>query len=134
MSLKQKWFMALLALALVSCSKKEVVMENGLRMEELVVGIGAVAKTNSILTVDYTGMLEDGTVFDSSKNPGRDPFRFTLGAHQVIAGWDQGLEGMKVGGRRKLTIPPELGYGARDMGIIPPNSTLTFEVELLSVE
>ncbi|MFQ6612265.1 MAG: FKBP-type peptidyl-prolyl cis-trans isomerase [Fidelibacterota bacterium] len=103
-------------------------------MEELVVGIGAVAKTNSILTVDYTGMLEDGTVFDSSKNPGRDPFRFTLGAHQVIAGWDQGLEGMKVGGRRKLTIPPELGYGARDMGIIPPNSTLTFEVELLSVE
>lgn len=126
--------MALLALALVSCSKKEVVMENGLRMEELVVGIGAVAKTNSILTVDYTGMLEDGTVFDSSKNPGRDPFRFTLGAHQVIAGWDQGLEGMKVGGRRKLTIPPELGYGARDMGIIPPNSTLTFEVELLSVE
>lgn len=126
--------MALLALALVSCSKKEVVMENGLRMEELVVGIGAVAKTNSILTVDYTGMLEDGTVFDSSKNPGRDPFRFTLGAHQVIAGWDQGLEGMKVGGKRKLTIPPELGYGARDMGIIPPNSTLTFEVELLSVE
>jgi len=130
--LKWNWFIALLVL--VSCSKKEKVMENGLIVEDLVVGTGAVAQTNSIITVDYTGMLTDGTIFDSSKNPGRDPFRFTLGSQQVIAGWDQGLEGMHVGGKRKLTIPPELGYGARDLGVIPPNSTLIFEVELLSVE
>jgi len=130
--LKWNWFIALLVL--VSCSKKEKVMENGLIVEDLVVGTGAVAQTNSIITVDYTGMLTDGTIFDSSRNPGRDPFRFTLGSQQVIAGWDQGLEGMYVGGKRKLTIPPELGYGARDLGVIPPNSTLIFEVELLSVE
>jgi len=130
--LKWNWFIALLVL--VSCSKKEKVMENGLIVEDLVVGTGAIAQTNSIITVDYTGMLTDGTIFDSSKNPGRDPFRFTLGSQQVIAGWDQGLEGMHVGGKRKLTIPPELGYGARDLGVIPPNSTLIFEVELLSVE
>ncbi len=130
--LKWNWFIALLVL--VSCSKKEKVMENGLIVEDLVVGTGAIAQTNSIITVDYTGMLTDGTIFDSSQNPGRDPFRFTLGAQQVIAGWDQGLEGMHVGGKRKLTIPPELGYGARDLGVIPPNSTLIFEVELLSVE
>lgn len=132
MKLKWNWFIALLVL--VSCSKKEKVMENGLIVEDLVVGTGAIAQTNSIITVDYTGMLTDGTIFDSSKNPGRDPFRFTLGSQQVIAGWDQGLEGMHVGGKRKLTIPPELGYGARDLGVIPPNSTLIFEVELLSVE
>jgi len=131
---KMKWNGFIALLVLVSCSKKEIVMDNGLIVEDLVAGTGAVAQINSIVTVDYTGRLTDGTIFDSSKNPGRDPFRFTLGAQQVIAGWNQGLEGMHVGGKRKLIIPPELGYGARDLGVIPPNSTLIFEVELLSVE
>ena len=73
-------------------------------------------------------------MFDSSLKPGREPFRFTVGAKQVIEGWDQGLMGMKVGEKRKLTIPPKLGYGDKDMGVIPSNSTLIFEVELLEVE
>ena len=84
-------------------------------------------------SVHYTGWLTDGTKFDPSKDRG-DPFRFNLGAGQVIAGWDEGVTGMKVGGTRKLTIPPQLGYGARGAGgVIPPNATLVFEVELLGV-
>ena len=74
------------------------------------------------------------TKFDSSLNPGRTPFRFTVGAGQVIKGWDEGLMGMKVGGKRKLTIPPELGYGSRDNGPIPANSTLIFDIDLLGIE
>ncbi len=109
-------------------------MDNGLVIEILNEGEGVSAEKYSIVTVHYTGMLKNGTVFDSSLKPGRDPFRFTVGAKQVIEGWDQGLLGMKVGGKRKLTIPPELGYGDRDMGVIPSNSTLIFEVELLEVE
>ena len=80
-----------------------------------------------------TGWLRDGTKFDSSLNPGREPFHFTLGAGQVIKGWDEGVAGMKVGGKRKLTIPPIMGYGNRDMRVIPPNATLVFEVELLDI-
>ncbi len=83
---------------------------------------------------NYTGWLEDGTKFDSSLNPGREPLRFTLGAGQMIQGFDQGILGMKVGGKRKLTIPPNLAYGSQDKGIIPPNSTLIFELDLLIVE
>ncbi len=109
-------------------------MENGLVMEDVIIGEGAEAERHSIVSVDYTGSLEDGTIFDSSLNPGRGPYRFTLGARQVILGWDQGLLGMKVGGKRKLTIPPALGYGSRNMGPIPPNSVLIFEVELMGVE
>jgi len=86
------------------------------------------------VTLNYTGKLENGSVFDSSLKPGRDPFRFTLGANQVIEGWDQGILGMKIGEKRRLTIPPGLGYGSRDMGVIPSNSTLIFDVELLVVE
>ena len=109
-------------------------MDNGLVIEILNEGEGVSAEKYSIVTVHYTGRLQDGSVFDSSLNPGRDPFRFTVGAKQVIEGWDQGLMGMRVGEKRKLTIPPELGYGNRDMGVIPSNSTLIFEVELLEVE
>jgi FKBP-type peptidyl-prolyl cis-trans isomerase FkpA len=105
----------------------------GLVYEEVVVGSGGEAVAGNHVTVHYTGWLTDGTKFDSSKDRG-DPFRFSLGAGQVIAGWDQGVAGMKVGGTRKLTIPPQLGYGARGAGgVIPPNATLVFEVELLAV-
>ena len=105
----------------------------GLVYEELTVGTGAEAARGNHVTVHYTGWLTDGTTFDSSKDRS-DPFEFHLGAGQVIAGWDEGVTGMKVGGSRKLTIPPELGYGARGAGgVIPANATLVFEVELLGV-
>jgi FKBP-type peptidyl-prolyl cis-trans isomerase len=115
--------------------KKEVKMKSGLIIVDNVVGEGLEAEKFDILTVNYTGKLEDGTVFDSSKNPGRDPFRFTVGLGQVIRGWDEGFVGMKIGGTRTLTIPPEMGYGVRGAGdAIPPNATLIFEVELLEVD
>lgn len=110
-------------------------MENGLIIEDLVVGDGQDAQDYNKVVVNYTGELEDGTVFDSSLNPGRDPFAFTLGVGSVIKGWDLGVKGMKVGGKRKLTIPPELGYGEQGSGsVIPPGATLIFEVDLLEVE
>lgn len=97
------------------------------------VGTGAEAKAGDTVTVNYVGMLPDGTVFDASAKHGQ-PFSFQLGAHQVIAGWDQGLVGMKVGGKRKLVIPPDLAYGSQGAGgVIPPNATLIFEVELVKV-
>jgi FKBP-type peptidyl-prolyl cis-trans isomerase FkpA len=106
---------------------------SGLVIEDLVVGDGAVASAGQRVTVHYTGWLTDGKKFDSSKDR-RDPFVFPLGGGQVIKGWDEGVAGMKVGGKRKLTIPPSLGYGARGAGgVIPPNATLLFEVELLNV-
>jgi FKBP-type peptidyl-prolyl cis-trans isomerase len=115
--------------------KKEGKMVNGMLIVDNVVGEGLEAEKFDILTVHYTGKLEDGTVFDSSKNPGRDPFPVTIGIGQVIKGWDEGIVGMKVGGTRTLTIPPEMGYGARGAGnVIPPNATLIFEVELLEVD
>jgi FKBP-type peptidyl-prolyl cis-trans isomerase FkpA len=106
---------------------------SGLIIEELAIGDGSEAAAGQSVTVHYTGWLTDGTKFDSSKDR-NDPFEFPLGARHVIAGWDEGVQGMKVGGRRKLTIPPSLGYGARGAGrVIPPNATLVFEVELLAV-
>ena len=110
-------------------------MGNELIIEDLVVGEGAEAQDYNKVVVNYTGSLEDGTVFDSSLNPGREPFTFTLGVGSVIKGWDLGVKGMKVGGKRKLTIPPELGYGDQGAGgLIPPGATLIFEVDLLEVE
>lgn len=107
--------------------------QSGLQIEDVVVGTGAEAQTGNKVSVHYTGWLTDGTKFDSSKDRGQ-PFDFSLGQGQVIQGWDQGVVGMKVGGTRKLTIPPDLGYGARGAGgVIPPNATLVFEVELLDV-
>jgi FKBP-type peptidyl-prolyl cis-trans isomerase FkpA len=106
---------------------------SGLTIEEMTVGTGAAAATGQSVTVHYTGWLTNGTKFDSSKDR-NDPFVFPLGAGRVIKGWDEGVQGMKVGGKRKLTIPPALGYGARGAGgVIPPNATLVFEVELLGV-
>lgn len=109
----------------------------GLQYEDTVVGSGDVAKAGQRVSVHYTGWLyqngEQGGQFDSSKDRGQ-PFVFPLGAGHVIKGWDEGVQGMAVGGTRRLVIPPELGYGARGAGgVIPPNATLLFEVELLAV-
>ena len=106
---------------------------SGLQYADLVVGKGREAHAGEKATVHYTGTLVDGTKFDSSKDRNQ-PFSFKLGAGRVIKGWDEGVEGMKIGGTRKLVIPPELGYGARGAGsTIPPNATLIFEVELLDL-
>ena len=131
-----RWHIITLAVFLfaVSCSKEKQTMSNGLQIEDIKIGEGSEVEKFDIVTVNYTGTLEDGTKFDSSLNPGRTPFRFTVGAGQVIKGWDEGLMGMKVGGKRKLTIPPELGYGSRDNGPIPANSTLIFDIDLLGIE
>ena len=111
---------------------------NGLVINDTTVGTGTVAAAGDTVTVNYTGTLDDGTVFDSSLKPGRTPFTFTISNGttqlQVIEGWDQGIRGMKVGGTRDLTIPPALGYGSSGAGtVIPPNATLHFTVTLLSV-
>jgi FKBP-type peptidyl-prolyl cis-trans isomerase len=100
---------------------------------DLVVGTGPVAEVGDTVTVHYVGRFTDGTQFDSSYDRG-EPYPFTVGAGQVIAGWDQGVPGMRVGGTRRLTIPPHLAYGDLGRGVIPPDTTLTFDIELLSIE
>ena len=122
---------------LAGCQKNGeiIIMGNGLVIEDLVIGEGSEAQDYNKVVVNYTGTLEDGSIFDSSLKKGRSPFTFTLGVGSVIKGWDLGVEGMKVGGKRKLTSPPELGYGAQGAGsIIPPGAKLVFEIDLLSVE
>jgi len=139
----------LAAVSITSCTKKDstttstmtgttsgatTAVPAGLKIDDIKVGTGAEAVSGKTVTVHYTGTLTDGKKFDSSVDRGQ-PFKFTLGAGQVIQGWDKGFAGMKVGGKRKLTIPPELGYGERGAGgAIPPNATLIFDVELLGVE
>ncbi len=140
-----------------AATNQVIEMPNGLKYTDTKTGDGATAAAGNKVSVHYTGWLFNngakGTKFDSSVDRGRlfnngakgtkfdssvdrgQPFQFTLGAHQVIAGWDEGVAGMKVGGKRTLTIPPELGYGARGAGgVIPPNATLIFDVELLGVQ
>ena len=116
-------------------SEEEVVMtESGLQIKDLVVGTGEQAREGAIVSVHYTGWLVDGTKFDSSVDRGT-PFEFKLGQGDVIKGWDEGVATMRIGGKRELTIPPELAYGDRSAGaIIKPGSTLVFEIELLEVK
>ncbi|MEI6513711.1 MAG: FKBP-type peptidyl-prolyl cis-trans isomerase [bacterium] len=115
---------------------KEILMttESGLQYEDTVEGTGPSPEKGQTVTVHYVGMLTDGKEFDSSVKRGQ-PFAFTIGVGQVIKGWDEGVSTMKVGGKRRLTIPPNLGYGAAGAGgVIPPNATLIFDVELLGVK
>ncbi len=117
-----------------SGSGKTITMENGLKIQDEVEGTGAEAVSGKKVTVNYKGTLENGTKFDSSYDRNQ-PFAFTLGTGEVIKGWDEGVAGMKVGGKRKLTIPSALGYGEGGItGVIPGGATLIFEVELLKVE
>jgi FKBP-type peptidyl-prolyl cis-trans isomerase len=121
-----------------AATNQVIEMPNGLKYTDTKTGDGATATPGNKVSVHYTGWLYNngakGTKFDSSVDRGQ-PFQFTLGARQVIAGWDEGVAGMRVGGKRTLIIPPELGYGARGAGgVIPPNATLMFDVELLGVQ
>lgn len=110
-----------------------VTTDSGLQYVDIVEGVGATPNTGDTVVVHYTGTLENGNKFDSSRDRGQ-PFSFKVGVGQVIKGWDEGVGSMKVGGRRKLIIPPDLGYGARGAGgVIPPNATLIFDVELLRI-
>ena len=133
-------FAVLLVLLLAACggdsSSSPTLPDNTggittLQVEDLVVGTGATAASGDTVTVNYTGTLLNGTVFDTSV--GKTPLTFRLGANAVIPGFDQGVTGMKVGGKRRLTIPPSLAYGASGNGPIPPNSTIKFDVDLLSI-
>ncbi len=132
-----RWLSALLLLTLAACgggdSSSTAPTGGGtLVVEDLVVGTGATAVAGDTVTVNYVGTLTNGTKFDSSYDRGT-PFVFQVGAGRVIAGWDQGIPGMKVGGKRRLTIPPSLGYGSQANGPIPANSTLLFDVDLVSI-
>lgn len=118
-------------------TNQPVTSQSGLQIQDEVVGTGTVAVAGKSVTVNYTGMFTNGKTFDSNVDPKFNhiqPFSFVLGAGNVIQGWDEGVVGMKIGGKRKLTISPELGYGSQDNGPIPGNSTLIFEVELLDVK
>lgn len=111
----------------------QITTDSGLIIEDVSVGSGDEATKGQTVSVHYTGWLADGSKFDSSKDR-NEPFEFPLGSRWVISGWDEGVVGMRVGGTRKLTIPPELGYGASGAGgVIPPNATLVFEIELLGL-
>ncbi len=126
-----KWIAPLAAIVCLSATA--TASDTGVDITDVVVGSGdAIGTDVADVKVHYTGTLADGTVFDSSRTRGM-PFQYRANAGRVIAGWESGVRGMKVGGVRKLVIPPHLGYGDRDMGAIPPGSTLTFEIELLSV-
>lgn len=117
----------------VTSMGKEIMSSSGLTYIDEIIGTGNNPKTGDKVVVHYTGTLENGTKFDSSVDRDR-PFEFTIGVGRVIKGWDEGVSSMKVGGKRKLIIPPDLGYGSRNMGAIPPNSTLLFDIELIEIK
>lgn len=125
------WVLMAAALALAGCGSDTPTEPSLFRAEDLVVGEGVPATAGDTLTVHYIGTLDTGQVFDNSYDRGQ-PFTFRLGAGTVIQGWDQGVVGMRVGGKRRLTIPPALAYGSRGQSGIPPNSTLHFDIELLT--
>jgi len=125
---------AVASIAAAGCGRKGPPRNvGGVTVEDLKVGGGATATTGKVVSAHYTGRFPDGKKFDSSYDAGL-PIDFQLGTGKVIKGWDLGIEGMRVGGKRKLTIPPELAYGARGGGPIPPNATLVFDVELVAVK
>lgn len=141
--MKPRYLLLLIAMVVLTLSlgaggsmaenNQEITTPSGLKYIDQVVGTGEVAVAGKTANVHYTGWLENGKKFDSSVDRGQ-PFSFPLGAGRVIKGWDEGVQGMKVGGKRKLTIPSDLGYGSRGAGgVIPPNATLIFDVELLGV-
>lgn len=120
--------------AQIKSGKEITKTESGLEYIDVKEGSGKIPESGQTVIVHYTGTLTDGTKFDSSRDR-KEPFKFKLGQGQVIKGWDEGLSTMKIGGIRKLTVPPELGYGANSPGgVIPPNATLLFDVELIGVE
>jgi len=125
------WVLMAAATALAGCGSDTPTEPSVFRAEDIVVGSGAPAAAGDNLTVHYIGTLENGQVFDNSYARG-EPFTFVLGAGRVIRGWDLGVVGMRVGGKRRLIIPPELAYGSQGSGSIPPNATLNFEVELIA--
>lgn len=138
--------MLCLVLCSSGCAKKEEVSKapvavntasnaspSGLKWTDLKVGTGAEAVAGSKVGIEYTGKLDDGKVFDATSRHNNEPLEFTVGAGEVIPGMDQGIQGMKVGGSRDVIIPPDLGYGEDDMGPIPPNSTLHFNIKLVTV-
>ena len=128
-----KYLSIMLALALFACQPGEITTPSGLKYIDEVIGTGSVPKAGDKVKVHYTGTLEDGTKFDSSKDRNK-PFEFILGIGRVIKGWDEGISTMKPGGKRKLIIPSKLGYGEKGAGkIIPPDATLHFDVELLEI-
>ncbi len=116
-----------------TATTEDVKIPDNLKIEDTLEGTGSAVKTGDTVSIHYAGTLEDGTPFDSSYDRGQ-PFETPIGAGQVIKGWDLGVVGMKVGGKRRLTIPPELGYGEQGSGTIPPNSTLIFDVELMEIK
>lgn len=130
---------AVAAVIAAGCAKNEssssawTTLKSGLKYRDTQMGTGATASTGTRVSVLYKGWLDNGTVFDASSRHGNEPISFTLGNKEVIAGWDEGIQGMKVGGKRELVVPAAMGYGDEDQGTIPPNSTLHFEVELEGV-
>lgn len=134
MKLKLTFLILLLTLLVSSCGRKNFMTKSGVAVEVITEGKGAIPNEGEIVTVHYTGWLTDSTKFDSSIDRGQ-PFKYQFGVGQVIQGWDDGVATMKVGGKSRFTIPPELGYGRQGAGgVIPPNAILIFEVELLGIQ
>ena len=128
------FLLALISLLIIGCERNSFVTKSGVKVEVLKEGSGVAPKQGQIVTVHYTGWLTDSTKFDSSRDRGM-PFTYQFGVGQVIQGWDDGVATMKIGGKSRFTIPPELGYGTQGAGgVIPPNATLIFEVELLGIK